>query len=158
MRYAILAGLLFLVGIGITQLKGDEPYVPTVRVRTESGLFMTVVQSATRKRSACSETIGRLVAEVEKTCVGCSVESSECQSVLSGMEYQLASGAALPIYTISADGVRIAMLGAPKTIGGQCQKMAAKMAESGLPRAICVSPQLGEAHVSTESEQKLIQK
>jgi hypothetical protein len=119
---------------------------------------MTVVQSPTRKRAACSEIVGRLVAEVEKTCLGCSVESSECQSTLSGMEHQLASGAALPVYTISADGVRIAMLGAPKTIGSQCQKMAAKMAENGVPKATCVSPQPLEGSVSGEGEQKLIQK
>jgi hypothetical protein len=148
-RYATLAALLFLAGLALAQLKGtDQNYVPIVRVRTESSLFVTIVQKVTLERAACADAIADMAAEIRSTCPACYVESSECSAKLSGIDRALAAGDALPVHTISADGVRIAMLGPPSRAHSQCTKMAAVMASNGLTSATCISPKFGDGEIT----------
>jgi hypothetical protein len=142
MRYIALVVVLFIAGAALTFLDSgeSETYTPVVRVRTESGLFMTVVQRVTDKRATCSDVVGRLVDEVTRTCPSCSVESADCPTKLAGIDRALALNESLPVYSIAADGVRIAMVGPPPTIRSHCSTMAAKMAQNGLPTATCVLP------------------
>jgi hypothetical protein len=149
MRYAVLAAVFFLAGIALTQLKvEDESYAPIVRVRTDSSLFMTIVQKVTPQKAACVDAIDGMVTEIRNTCPGCYVESSECSTKLSGIDRALAAGDALPVHTIAADGVRIAMLGPPSHVQRQCKNMAAVMAHKGLAGAVCVSPALGTTEIT----------
>jgi hypothetical protein len=146
MRYAAVAAILFLAGVALTQLRPftleDEPYVPIVRIRTESSLFLTVVQKVSPQKAACADAVADLVGQIRKTCAVCYVESSECSTTLSGLERGLAAGDALPVHTIAATGVRIAMLGPPSRVQSQCAKLATVMASNGLPGATCVAPQI----------------
>jgi hypothetical protein len=145
MRYIVLVVALFIAGAALTLVDSEsQSYTPVVRVRTESGLFMTVVQSVTEKRASCSEVVGRLVDEVSRSCPACAVESSDCPTKLTGIDRALASNERLPVYSIAANGVRIAMVGPPQSIRAQCSTMAAKMAENGLPTATCVLPASSE--------------
>ena len=141
MRYIVLVVALFIAGAALTLVDSEsQTYTPVVRVRTESGLFMTVVQRVTDKRATCSEVVGRLVDEVTRTCPACSVESADCPTKLAGIDRALALNESLPVHSIAADGVRIAMVGPPPTIQSHCSTMAAKMAQNGLPTATCVLP------------------
>jgi hypothetical protein len=150
-RYVLLVVALFIAGAALTFVESEsQAYTPVVRVRTESGLFMTVVQSVTDKRASCSEVVGRLVDEVSRTCPACSVESTDCPTKLTGIDRALASHERLPVHSIAANGVRIAMVGPPQSIRAQCSTMAAKMAENGLPGATCVLPASNE--VGSESK------
>lgn len=149
MKYAFLAALLLIVGVVLTQLDLEgQVYTPIVRVRTESGLFLTIVQTATRKKAACSDAVSTLKAQILNSCPVCYVESSECSIKLAGMDQALAAGEALPVYTIAGDGIRIGMLGPPSRIEGQCTKMAAVMANNGLKSAVCVLPQFRDSEVA----------
>jgi hypothetical protein len=149
MRYALVAALFFLAGIALTQLKGeDESYVPVVRVRTDSSLFLTIVQKVRPQKSVCVDALSDMVAEIRNTCPVCYVESSECSTTLSGIDRALAAGDALPVHTIAADEVRIAMLGPPSRVQSQCTKMAAVMASKGLVSATCVSPRFGTTEIT----------
>ena len=140
MRYVALVIALFLGGVALTLIENEsQAYTPVVRVRTESGLFMTVVQSVTDRQTACADVVKRLVNEVSTTCPACAVESADCPTQLSGMDRALALNEKLPVYSIAADGVRISMVGPPPSIRGQCVTMAAKMAQHGLS-ATCVRP------------------
>ena len=149
MKYVLLAALLLIVGIALTRLDRDEQaYTPVVRVRTDSGLFVTIVQAVTPEKAACSEAVKALVSEINSTCPVCYVESRECSTKLAGMDHALAAGEALPVYTIAGDGIRIAMLGPPNRVASQCTRMAAVMGNNGLRGAVCVSPQFGQNEVA----------
>src|SRR6266446_6952297 len=55
-KYVIVAIVLFVVGVALTQVERESNvFTPVIRIRTESGLFLTMVQRQTTKRSACSE-------------------------------------------------------------------------------------------------------
>ncbi len=141
MKYLVLAAILFVVGIALTQLERESNvFTPLIRIRTESGLFLTMVQSQTTKRSACTEAVEQMVRAFTKVCAACFVESTECATKLVGVDRALSANDRLPVYTITGEGFRIGILGPPSTVQAQCETMASRMVQSGLKRTACVPP------------------
>jgi hypothetical protein len=46
----------------------------------------------------------------------------------------------MPIYTISAEGIRVGLLGPPRSVRAECEAMASQFLKSGLQSASCVAP------------------
>jgi len=140
-KYLVLAALLFIAGIGVTQLERETvPFTPVVRVRTVEGLFLTLVQPGTPSRSACNTAVQDLVDGFGKACANCVIESSDCASKLEGIDRALALNQPIPLYTISAQGFRISVLGPPQTVKAACEAIASQMVKGGLKTASCASP------------------
>lgn len=149
MKYVVLAVLLLLVGVALTQIEFDNrTYVPIVRMRTDNGLFLTLVQDRTSRRKACREANERFVGPLGEACRGCTVESTDCAVQPEGIDRALANGEQLPLYTISAEGMRMALLGPPGSVQATCEMMVAQMVVRGLKSAACVFPQLAERQKS----------
>ena len=56
MRYLVLSGLMFALGLLVVSLDARERnYVPVVRLRTSEGFFITAVQARTQDRRQCIE-------------------------------------------------------------------------------------------------------
>src|SRR5438105_3482952 len=54
LKYAVLAVLLFLTGVGLTRIQPEQrTFTPFVRLRTIDGMFMTFVQAPFDKRTEC---------------------------------------------------------------------------------------------------------
>ena len=141
MRYVVLSSLLFLVGISLTQLKGDEQtYVPIVRMRTNDGHFVTMLANRPAPRKLCNEMVEHFAAPL-RACPSCSIESMECTKELLGVDKLLAEGGPLPIHTVVGDdGVRMSVVGPPETIVARCQSIAQHMVKGGMKSAYCVYP------------------
>ena len=143
MKYLVLAVILFLIGVGLTQMeREDRIFTPVVRLRTTDGLFVTLIQDANPKRNACRQAIDRLVESLGSTCAVCSIESTDCATRLEGVDCALANNESVPMYTVRAEGIRIAMLGPPLAVRAECEVMAAQMVQLGLKSATCGAPQL----------------
>jgi hypothetical protein len=143
MKYFTLAAVLFLIGIGVTQLdREDQIFTPVVRLRTMDGLFITLVQKSSPKRNACREAIDRFVSALDTTCTTCFIESSDCATRLEGVDRALANNESLPVHTVSAEGIRVAVLGPPQLVQAQCEAMAAQMARLGMKSAACTFPRV----------------
>ena len=141
MRYLILAGLMFALGVVIDTLQVEpRTYFPVVRLRTGEGFFITVVQAGTRDPRQCSEATDRFVVPIRRLCPTCVVESEDCDSTLHGFEKALADGAAVPLYTVSGGGVRLALVGPPEGTKASCEAIGEQMVVSGAPSASCVFP------------------
>ena len=140
MKYVVLAAVLFLLGIAVTQMKPEsEPLIPVVRVRTDNGLFMTMVERPRNKHAACASAVQDLVTELGKACATCTVESTECSARLRGVDETLWSPAASPLYIVAAEEIRIGLIGPPESVKAKCESMAAVMADSGVKSA-CIAP------------------
>ncbi|MGH8746673.1 MAG: hypothetical protein ACREUK_09295 [Burkholderiales bacterium] len=141
MRYLVLAGLMFALGLVVVSLDASEQtYIPVVRLRTAEGYFITAVQARTHDRRRCLEAAERFLGPIERQCPTCVVESVDCDAPLHGFEKALASGAAVPLYTIAAHGIRLALVGPPGGAKSSCEAIAAQMVVSGVPTASCVFP------------------
>src|SRR5262245_52357998 len=141
MKYFIFALLLFAAGIGVAQLDGEtQTYVPVVRVRTSEGFFVTAVQSSTGTKKACGESLERFLRPLEKSCPGCTIESSSCAAELAGMELALAKGEEVPVYTVTSNGVRLALVGPPQAVRRTCEQIVAHAQLMGTKNASCVLP------------------
>jgi hypothetical protein len=141
MKYLVLAVILFLVGVGLTQIeREDRLFTPVVRLRTTDGLFITLIQKASPKQNACREAIDRLVGALHTTCTTCFIESTDCATRLEGVDRALANNESVPMHTISAEGFRIAMLGPPQRVQAECEGMAAQMVRLGMKSAECAFP------------------
>ncbi|HUJ87519.1 MAG TPA: hypothetical protein VLX30_11775 [Burkholderiales bacterium] len=141
MRYLVLASLMFALGVVVDTLEvGQRMYFPVVRLRTSEGFFITAVQARTDDARRCSEATERFVAPIRRLCPTCVVESQDCDSILYGFEKALAEGAAVPLYTVSAGGVRLALVGPPGGAKASCEAIAQQMVLSGAPSASCVFP------------------
>ncbi len=93
MRYLVLAGLMFALGLVVVSLDATErQYVPVVRMRTGDGFFITVVQDRTRDRRQCFAAADRFVRPIEQSCPDCVIESVDCDGNLHGIEQALVSG------------------------------------------------------------------
>jgi hypothetical protein len=149
MRYVALSGLLFILGLALTQIEREEMhFTPVVRVRTADGLFFTVVQPGTSSRNTCSTTVEELVGNFGKACGKCLIESSECASRLQGVDLALASAQPVPIYTVTAEGVRIGILGPPENVRHVCETIAGAMVNLGVKSASCAFPR-SEARITS---------
>lgn len=141
MRYVLLAALMFLLGALAMTFEGESAsFIPIVRVRSTEGLYITLVQARTPKRSACQVNVETFVKALDSTCANCAVESSDCATQLHGIDQALAAGEQLPIYTVAADGVRIGVVGPPNIVRAACEGMATQFVVNGWKMATCVAP------------------
>ena len=104
-----------------------------VRLRTAEGYFITAVQARTHDRRKCAEATDRFLGPILRQCPTCVVESVDCDGPLHGFEQALASGAAVPLYTVSARGIRLALVGPPGGAKASCEAIATQMTRSGSP-------------------------
>ena len=141
MRYGLLALALLAAAVALWQAEHErEQYTPIVRIRSSDGLFMTMIQKSTARQSSCAAMLDRFEAALRATCPICAVESTGCAIVLEGIEQALARGERMPIYTISAEGIRVGLLGPPRSVQAECEAMAREFMRNGLPSASCVAP------------------
>ena len=68
------------------------------------------------------------------------VESVDCGDHLHGFEQALASDAPVPLYTVAAHGIRLALVGPPGGAKASCEAIAVQMTLGGVPAASCVFP------------------
>jgi hypothetical protein len=140
MRYVLLALLLFAVGVTVAMLERDtQAFTPIVRVRSIDGLYITLVQPRTAKRSACAAVVERFEQALAQTCATCTIESTDCATRLEGIDQALAAGEGVPVFTVSAQGMRVGLLGPPPSVKAECEAMASQFVRSGV-KASCVSP------------------
>ena len=143
MRYLVLAGLMFALGLLVVSLDAPErTYIPVVRLRTGNGFFVTAVQARTHERRQCDEANDRFLDPIRRGCPSCVVESVDCGNRLHGFEKALESGAAVPLYTVAARGIRLALVGPPGGAKSSCEAIAVQMALGGVPAPACVFPQV----------------
>lgn len=140
MRYALLALLLFAAGIAAGMLHPAPDYAPVARVRSPDGLFITLVQPRSARRSACAKVLERFEAALARSCPGCALESADCASRLEGLDRSLAAGEPVPIFTILAGPLRVGLLGPPASVRAECEAMASEFARGGIAGAACVPP------------------
>jgi len=141
MRYLLLAGLMFALGLLVVSLDAPEHnYIPVVRLRTAEGFFITAVQARTHDRRKCDEANDRFLGPIRSQCPTCVVESVDCDGHLHGFEKALASGAAVPLYTVSARGIRLALVGPPGGAKSTCEAIASQIALSGIKAVSCIFP------------------
>lgn len=141
MRHLLLALLLLGVAALFVHLERDrQAFTALIRVRSADGLYLTLVQPATKRRSTCSAVLERFERALKPACAGCTVESAACQTALAGMDRALAAGERLPIYTIDAGAIRVGLLGPPRSVQAECEAMARQFVRSGLASAACVAP------------------
>lgn len=141
MKYLVLATVLFLVGVGLTQIeRPHQSFSPLVRVRTENGLFMTLVQKQVPGKTLCDAVVDKVVEQFGRTCPTCTVESTDCASKLEGIDQALALNQPVPVYVVSSDDIRIGILGPPNSVQARCEGMASFMLRAGVKSAACVPP------------------
>jgi hypothetical protein len=141
MKYVVLATLLFVGGVTLAYVERQEQiFTPIVRVRSAEGLYFTLVQPRTSRRSICRETVDGFVKALDAACATCAVESSDCATKLEGIDRSLADGKNLPIYTVAAEGMRIGVVGPPSVVQAACEGMAGQLVASGVKVAHCVAP------------------
>ena len=69
MRYLVLAGLMFALGLVVVSLDAREhTYIPVVRLRTADGFFITAVQARTHDRKKCVEATDRFLGQIMRQC------------------------------------------------------------------------------------------
>jgi hypothetical protein len=141
MRYLVLAGLMFALGLLVVSLDAPErTYIPVVRLRTSDGYFITAVQARTHDPRQCDKANDRFLAPIRRGCPTCVVESVDCGDHLHGFEQALASDAPVPLYTVAAHGIRLALVGPPGGAKASCEAIAVQMTLGGVPAASCVFP------------------
>jgi hypothetical protein len=146
MRYFVFSLLMFAAGVALTQVDREpQAFTPLVRVRTTDGLFITFLQRGGFNRSSCNQSIETFARVVKESCAPCMIESTGCSSQLEGMDRALANDEHLPLFTVSADDFRIAIVGPPHSVQAECGEIAAQMVKKGLKNAGCHSPVLGAA-------------
>jgi hypothetical protein len=144
MRYFVFSLLMFAAGVALTQADREpQAFTPVVRVRTTDGLFVTFVQRGVFKRSSCNLSVETFSRVVKDACSRCTIESAGCASQLEGMDRALANDEPLPVYTVSANDVRIAIVGPLNSVQAECGEMAAQMVTKGIQNADCHIPVLG---------------
>jgi hypothetical protein len=144
MRYFVFSLLMFAAGFALTQVDREpQAFTPVVRVRTTDGLFMTFVQRGVFKRTSCNQSVETFARVVKESCAPCMIESTGCSALLEGMDRALANDEPLPVYTVSANDVRIAIVGPLNSVQAECGEMAAQMITKGIQNADCHIPVLG---------------
>ena len=143
---------MFVLGLAVLSLDATEyTYIPVVRLRTDEGFFITAVQTRTQSRKQCTEANERFLGPIRRQCSTCVVESVDCNiGPLHGFEQALASGAAVPLYTVAAHGIRLALVGPPGGAKSSCEAIARHMVFSGVASAACVFPKAAAATADAE--------
>jgi len=146
MRYFVFSLLMFAAGVALTQVDREpHAFTPVVRVRTTDGLFITFVRRGVFNRSSCNLSVETFARVVKESCWPCMIESTGCSSQLEGVDRALANDERLPLFTVSANDFRIAIVGPPNAVQAECQEMAAQMIKKGLKNADCHNPVFGTA-------------
>ena len=142
MKYAALALVLLLAGLGLMHVERAEPerFTPLVRLRTADGMFITFVQPGSFRRSECTETVSAFTQSLAKGCVNCVLESAQCHERLEGIDRALARNEPVPFHTVEAKLFRVAVAGPPGTVLQECRDIAAQMARFGLAGSYCREP------------------
>ena len=141
MKYIVLAVLMFLLGALLTTFRPEpQPLIPVVRMRTPDGFFVTFVQDRVRGHQVCKAAIDAYVEPLKAACPACAVESSDCATKLVGIEGALAEDRQLPIYAVSAEGLRMSVVGPPRLVKEWCERLATQLVLKGLKSAACVFP------------------
>jgi hypothetical protein len=144
MRYLILATLMFALGLVVVSLdRPEQTYIPVVRLRTGEGYFITAVQTRTHDRRKCDAANERFIGPILSRCPECVVESVDCGVRLHGFERALAAGDAVPLYTVAARGIRLALVGPPGGTARSCDAIARLLSAGRVSDAACVRPQGG---------------
>ena len=144
MRYYVLALLMFALGVLVSTFKGDtRPYTAVVRLRTADGFFITVVHPRAPTEKRCGETVDAFVKPLATACPTCTLESTECDRELVGIDRALAEGSDVPLYRISAPGVTLGLVGPPSRVRELCERIAESMVGQGMKTASCVFPKPG---------------
>ncbi len=141
MKYLVLALLMLVAGVALTQSDlGGQTYFPVVRFRTSEGFFITAVQERTTKRAACKESMEQFMEPIKRDCPACTLQSAECVSDLVGMELALATGGLLDVHTVTAEGIKMALVGPPESAQKTCESIATRIVLNGMKNASCVYP------------------
>jgi hypothetical protein len=144
MRYFVFSLLMFAAGVALTQVDREpHAFTPVVRVRTTGGLFITFVQRGVFNRSSCNLSVETFSRVLKESCWPCMIESAGCSSQLEGIDRALANDEPLPLFTVSANDFRIAIVGPPNSVQAECGEMAAQMITKGIKNADCHIPVLG---------------
>jgi hypothetical protein len=148
MRYLILALLLLAAAFLIGQMERQTiAYTPVMRVRSSDGYYVTIVQRQLSTRAQCTGLLEHFEQALRRNCPTCAVEASDCAGSLQGLERSLAADEHLPIFTISAEPMRLGLLGPPRNVQAECEAIAAYLVRSGVKSASCVSPSAALAPV-----------
>jgi len=141
MKYVALAILMLLLGILVTTFKPEDPMlIPIVRMRSHEGYFVTYVHDRVKGSKLCRLEIDAYVVPLVKACPNCSIESTACATELGGMERALANKMPLPVYVVSAQGLRISVVGPPQRVKAWCEAVANEIVRHGVTSAACVYP------------------
>ncbi len=141
MKYLVLALFMLAAGAALTQSDlGTQIYYPVVRLRTSDGFFITSVQERTSRRTACRESMEQFIEPIRRDCARCTLESAECVSDLVGVELALANGEVLDVHTVTAEGIKMALVGPPESAQKTCEAIAARIVLNGMKNASCVFP------------------
>ena len=98
------------------------------------------MQTRTHDRRQCDEANDRFLGPILRECPTCVVESVDCDGPLHGFEEALASGAAVPLYTVSARGIRLALVGPPGGAKTSCEAIAKQIVLTGAPIGVLRFP------------------
>src|SRR5215471_1224971 len=146
MRYFVLALLMFVAGAALTRLERETvEFRPLARMRTTTGLFVTLVMRQPVKRSVCAETLATLERALTASCPACTIESTECAQNFEGIENALVRNEPLPIYTVDSDAFRVAMVGPTEAVIKECNEMASEIGRRGSRTAVCHAPSVVSA-------------
>ena len=146
MRYVILALLLFAAAMILAQVERESlAFTPILRVRSIDGMYITLVQSRTARRTACAGVLDGFKQALARTCATCALEFADCATHLLGIDRSLASGERLPIFTVEAGSLRAGLLGPPRSVQAECEAMASQFVRSGLAPAACIAPLPGSS-------------
>ena len=145
MKYVALALVMLAAGLAITRLADPEPqsFLPIVRLRTTGGLFVTFVQRTAVKHADCARTVDVFSETLSRSCATCVIESSDCSTHLQGIEGALVRNEPLPIYTVDADRIRMALVGPVQAVKDECTAIAAHLYRQGIKAASCKAPEQG---------------
>ena len=146
MKYFVFALLMFIAGLALTAIERDTPELrPIVRMRTTTGLFITVAMRQPVKRSMCVEGLAAFERTLTPLCPVCVIESSDCLQSFDGIENALVRNEPLPIYTVDSDAFRIALVGPTSAVAAECNEMASEMVRRGAKMAACRAPAIVSA-------------
>ena len=118
----------------------NQSYYPVSKLTSAEGFSFVVVQDRTARREECGEANDRFLGPIKARCKMCDVEYARCERELSGFEFQLLSGDAVPMHVVVAPGMRMAMDGPKERVRRECEQLAASLVRAGFKAASCVFP------------------
>jgi hypothetical protein len=141
MKQAIIILILLVIGTLLARYHvANQSYYPVSKLTSAEGYTFVMVQDRTAERSACGKANDRFLEPVKARCVACDVIYARCERELQGLEYALLMGDAVPMYVVTAPGMRLGMEGPKERVGKECEQMAAMLVQRGHKTASCAFP------------------